>query len=302
VDARRRGRPDLAIGIFEQILESDPDYAEAHYNLARALIEVDRLPAAEAHLRRAIEIRPDFADAQFNLAVTLGRRGATDEAAEHLERAAELDPEDFPTRVLWARLLAQRGQSERAIAELERVMALDAATPGARAALVAIEADFARELARRGDFAPAAERFVRLVELSPDDPQAHLGRGMTLVLAGSYRSAREALEASLERLPNHPALADLLARLLATCPDAGVRDGARAVVLAQRVVATEPGLDHQETLAMALAEAGRWEEAVALQRRVLAEEEASTGATSVRRERRLALYERREPVRAPWLG
>jgi tetratricopeptide (TPR) repeat protein len=301
VDARRRGRPELAIEIFEKILESDPDYAEAHYNIARAQIEVDRLTDAETHLRRAIEIRPDFADAQFNLAVTLGRRGATDEAARHLERAAELDPEDLPTRVLWARLLAQRGESERAIEELERVLAFDAAAPGARAALVAIDTEYALALARRGDFPAASERFARLVELSPDDPQFHLGRARTLVLAGSYQRARAALEESSDRFPGQAELGDLLARLLATCPEATVRDGMRAITIAQRVIQEEPSLDHLETLAMALAEAGRWDEAVALQRRVLADEQGSTGATSERR-RRLALYERREPVRAPWLS
>jgi tetratricopeptide (TPR) repeat protein len=302
VDARGRGRPDLAIDLFEQVLAADPDHAEAHYNIARALIEVDRASDAEAHLRRAIEIRPDFADAQFNLAVLLGRRGAADEAARHLERAAELDPEDLPTRVLWARLLAQRGESERAIVELERVLALDAAAPGARPALVAIEADFARQLARRGDFAAAAERFVRLVDLSPDDAEAHLGRGMTLVLAGSYQRAREALEASAGRFPDQAPLADLLARLLATCPEGAVRDGRRAVAIAEQVVEIAPTVDHTETLAMALAEAGRWDEAVAAQRRALSLEKANGQANSDRRLRRLAFYERREPVRAPWLG
>jgi tetratricopeptide (TPR) repeat protein len=302
VEARRRGQPDVAASVFEEILESDPDYAEAHYNLARALIELDRLPEAELHLRRAIDLRPDFSDAHFNLAVTLGRRGETEEAERHLARAAEIDPDDLPTRVLWARVLAQQGQGERAIEELERVLSIDPATPGARLALVAIGTEHARELARGGDFAQAAREFGRLVELSPDDPETHVGQGMALLLAGSYGQARAALEASHERLPDSAALGDLLARLLATCPDAAVRDGARAVVLAERVVEIEPSLDHSETLAMALAEAGRWDEAVALQRRVMAEEKASSGSTSDRRARRLALYERGEPVRAPWLG
>jgi tetratricopeptide (TPR) repeat protein len=302
VEARRSGRPDLAASVFEEILQSDPDYSEAHYNLARAQIELDRLPDAESHLRRAIELRPDFSDAHFNLAILLGRRGERAEAERHLARAAQIDPDHLPTRVLWARVLAEQGKREQAIVELERVLELDAATPGAHDALVTIERADAQEHARAGDFGRAAEQFDRLVVLAPEDAQAHLGRGMTLVLAGSYARAREALEASLERLPDHAALGDLLARLLATCPDASIRDGARAVAMAARVVAVEPSVDHSETLAMALAEAGRWDEAVALQRRVLAEEKASGGTTSDRRARWLALYEQRQPVRAPWLN
>ena len=125
---------------------------------------------------------------------------------------------------------------------------------------------------------------------------------MTLVLGGSYQRAREALEASTDRFPDQAALRDLLARLLATCPEGAVRDGRRAVTLAEQVVEIAPTVDHTETLAMALAEAGRWDEAVAAQRRALSLEKANAGTNSDRRLRRLALYERREPVRAPWLA
>jgi tetratricopeptide (TPR) repeat protein len=367
VDARRRGEPEVAVAAFEKVLASDPDNAEAHYNLARAQIELGRLDDAERHLRSAIEARPDFFDAHFNLAVMLGRRGQGEEAASHLARAVEIDPDHLPTRVLWARLLAQQGRRDQAVAELERVLSVNPATPGARLALGAIEAErgnleaaarhlrvaaedgaggaperseahlrlaqldprsmpraealahlrtaveldpraarpraaLAEELARGGEFAPAAEQFGVLVELTPEDPRAHLGRGMTLVLAGSYGRARESLEASLDRLRAHATLGDLLARLLATCPEPAVRDGVRAVSIAERVVAAEPTPDHLETLAMAFAEAGLWEEAVATQRRALAEEEAKTGAISERRRQRLELYQRRQPVRAPWLG
>ncbi|HVR29983.1 MAG TPA: tetratricopeptide repeat protein [Thermoanaerobaculia bacterium] len=367
VEARRRGRPELAVGAFEELLVSDPDNADARYNLARALIDLGRLADAERHLRRSIEVRPDFFDAHFNLAVILGRREDGDGAVRHLTRAVEIDPDHLPTRVLWARLVAQQGRRAEAIAELEQVLSIDAATPGARLALGAIEADLgnleaakrhlravaeqaagadrersqahlllarldprgtprqqvlahlrsavdldpggaparaalAEELARGGDLAPAADEFGRLVELSPEDAGAHLGRGMTLVLAGRYGRARESLEASVGRLPDHPALGDLLARLLATCPDPAVRDGERAIVLAERVVEVDPTVDHLETLAMALAEAGRWEEAAVWQRRALAQEEASSGSTSERRRHRLTLYEQRQPVRAPWIG
>ena len=214
----------------------------------------------------------------------MGRRGETGEAERHLARAAEIDPDDLPTRVLWARVLAQQGQSKQAIEELERVLSIDPATPGARLALVAIETEHARGARpRRRLRAGGSKSSAGWSSSHPRIQRAHLGQGMALILDGSYGPARAALEASLERLPDHAALGDLLARLLATCPDAAVRDGARAVVLAERVVEIEPSLDHSETLAMALAEAGRWEEAVASQRRVLAEEKASIGSTSERR-------------------
>jgi hypothetical protein len=61
----------------------------------------------------------------------------------------------------------------------------------------------------------------------------------------------------------------LMARLLATCPDDSVRDGAEAVRLAERAVDIAQrgrGIPPQlaAALAAAYAEQGRWEEAAAL--------------------------------------
>jgi hypothetical protein len=81
-----------------------------------------------------------------------------------------------------------------------------------------------------------------------------------------------------------------------------VRDGARALALAGQVFEASPNLDHAETLAMAYAEIGNLQEAVAWQRRVLTRAE-SQGRPAPMLEAiraRLARYERGEPERSPW--
>ena len=87
--------------------------------------------------------------------------------------------------------------------------------------------------------------------------------------------------------------------LLAVSPDDAVRDGARAVELAQSVVDEQPALDHLETLAMAMAEAGRFDDAVTWQQRALEAERQAAGGNSPQRLDRLALYRARQPLRAP---
>ena len=60
-------------------------------------------------------------------------------------------------------------------------------------------------------------------------------------------------------------------------------------------------MDHAETVAMAWAELGNFEEAIAWQNRALdlgTEREPTTELDLARR--RLALYQRGEPCRAPW--
>ncbi len=68
-----------------------------------------------------------------------------------------------------------------------------------------------------------------------------------------------------------------------------MRDGGRAVELAQSVVDEHPALNHLETLAMALAEAGRFDDAVTWQQRALEAERQAAGGNSPQRLDRLAL-------------
>jgi hypothetical protein len=95
--------------------------------------------------------------------------------------------------------------------------------------------------------------------------------------------------------PRSSALANALARLLATATAADVRDPALALDLAQRVhqVAGDPTT--AETLAAALAESGRFAEAVEVQRPVVTALGESAPGRLARA--RLESYEKEQPWR-----
>jgi hypothetical protein len=89
-----------------------------------------------------------------------------------------------------------------------------------------------------------------------------------------------------------------LAWLLATSPDASLRDGTRAIELAWRAAQLTGGRDVKvlDTLAAAFAEAGRFPEALAAARRAL-EMATRRNLPEVAQElrRRLTLYEAQRP-------
>lgn len=89
-----------------------------------------------------------------------------------------------------------------------------------------------------------------------------------------------------------------LAWLLATAPDSTVRDGARALLLAERLVAwrrDDPA--YLDTFAAAYAELGRFEDAVETEKRAV----SGLGRGSLRDEyrRHLKSYENKKPWREP---
>jgi hypothetical protein len=81
-------------------------------------------------------------------------------------------------------------------------------------------------------------------------------------------------------MPASGLLSHALARLLAACPDKSVRDGARALPLAQAVWQAQPTAAHARTVALALAELGRCAEAAQWQR--TAAEQARRSSEPVR--------------------
>ena len=108
------------------------------------------------------------------------------------------------------------------------------------------------------------------------------------------------LEAAQAALPASGLVAQALARLLAGCPDLTVRDGERALDLAQRVYAVSPTPFHAETLAMALAQVGRCEEAAELQRQVVdAAGQKGDGDRGSSWAEILAVYEQGPPCAVP---
>lgn len=301
----RRGDLEGAEAEYRKVLEQVPDASGLWYALGQVLGEQGRLPEAIGALERAIELLPEHRDAHFNLGLLQRRAGDVAAARLSFEHAIELDPQDAEARRQLAAVLQDLDQPAAAAAELEWLVASDPGDTESRTALAGLYLTRGGELGRVGRFSASAAAFERAVELQPTLIPAHFGRFTALLLADAYDDALAAVEHSrdvlsqqeLETLPfDHG-----LARLLATCPEPAYRDGARALELALTVFDARPSTEHGETVAMALAELGRFDQAIDWQLRVLQElERLGRGAEAGPARQRLAAYRAGQPVRAPW--
>lgn len=121
VDAHRHGRLSEAIAGYRAVTAQRPGFAEAHNNLAAALLAAGSPPEAARSARRAIAARPDYALAHATLANALAASGAISESVGHRIKAVRLAPERQDFRL--------------ALAEALRPMRFESTSPAVDAAI-----------------------------------------------------------------------------------------------------------------------------------------------------------------------
>jgi hypothetical protein len=123
-----------------------------------------------------------------------------------------------------------------------------------------------------------------------------------LCRTGNFAGAAATYREALRTRPDSPQLNNNLAWLLAACPDARVRDGAQAAKYAERAcVLTRYGVTPMVgTLAAAYAEAGRFDDAIAMGEKACAMA-SETGDQGLLRKNQelLELYRAHEPYHEP---
>ncbi|MDQ6787490.1 MAG: tetratricopeptide repeat protein [Acidobacteriota bacterium] len=89
----RLNRLDEAEKEFRLELQSNPSDESAKYSVAYTLLERKiQTDEALSLLREAVAARPDYADARYQLGKALIEKGSVNEAIEHLENAARAEP------------------------------------------------------------------------------------------------------------------------------------------------------------------------------------------------------------------
>lgn len=283
--------------LMARLYQLSEGYREAQAEGGEAFSRGD-YPAAEPAFRRAVAFDPLAVTARLNLASALLELERPAEAAEQLEVALKLAPgHPAASRELAALRLAE-GRRREAIPLLSAVLADQPEDHDVRLAL-------ALALEESGAFDQALTAYERVLAAEPERLTAVLGRASTLLRLERYAEARAALErayaASIERGRPSGDLANALARVLATAPEATVRDGARALELAGELFAARADAEHAETLAMALAETGDFQSAMRLQEALVARaREAGAEPLAEHYAAGLADYRQGQPARAPW--
>jgi tetratricopeptide (TPR) repeat protein len=258
-----------AADLFRRGLELAPDDPGLLHRLGTALFMSGDAAGAVRQFERALQHAPEFPRAHFGLGMVLNLSGRQAEAIERFAAAVKYQPDYLEARLGLAEALRITGRLQEALPHFERI-----------------------------------------VELDPGLSEAWVMYATTLLRLQRYQKARDQLNEARRVHPDETELTDLLVRLLAAAPDDQVRDGNQAMALMQELLQGPPRNDVQsggpfppdvrETMAMTLAELGRFDEAAKWQREAIAAaEQAGRGDLARLMADNLALYEKRRPCRTP---
>jgi tetratricopeptide (TPR) repeat protein len=236
--------------------------ARVHILRGQVAHRAARFREAAEEFAAAVDAEPGNIPARVDLAASQAALGRLDEAQRTLREAIELAPGNATARFNLGRLLDHDGQAEAAVEQYREAARY---RPGDGE----LHYFWAQALVRAGRPGEALDLYRAAIDLEPPGELARLGEAEALVRLGRYEDAVARLEEAHGLLPASGLLARALARMLATGPALQLRDGARAVRLAQAIYSAQPTADHLGLLASALAEAGRCGEAAELLERVL---------------------------------
>ena len=275
---------------YETVLRRTPGDVTLHDDVALLYLAVGRPRDAVDHFSESARLAPDVAATHFNLGTALVAAGQRNEAIGEYRQALRLSPDYAHAHNNLGSLLMATGQLDEAAVHLRRALEIDPQYAEAHNNL-------GRLLAYQGRVEEASDHLRRALAIRESYPEAHYSLAQVLVAQGRVLDAAGHYRTALTLMPDWLPALNELAWLLATHPDASVRDARAAMSLADRAVTLTNGRDATalDVLAASAAAAGRFEEAVMREQAALDLLKSRDASDVAVVRERLALYHERRP-------
>jgi len=175
---------------YKRAVQSKPEWAEAHYKLAKAYeLEGDAVNAYREYARTG-DLDLSNTDAHVRAGTLLLAAGEFEAARTRAELALTNSPGSAPANILLGNALAGLNQTDKAIKQIQQAIDLDPSYAPAWTALGAVQF-------RAGTNARAAEAFEKAVDLAPKSVDARLALANFDWASGDTKAAEVTLKTAL---------------------------------------------------------------------------------------------------------
>jgi len=244
------GLHEEASSFLKKVIEMNNGIPEAHYDLGRAYIALDKRAEAIPELSRATELKPGFYEAELLLGTLLADDGRGDEAIKHLRAAAQIHADNARLLLMLGLQYYQRSYFSDAIEVLKKAVDLQPGNADPRYLLI-------ESYYRNFEYTHALSLAQETVARFPDSALAHYHLGAQLNNFSRVAESKQQLDIALAKdatlVEARAMLGDVLFKM-------GKLDD--SVACFRSVLATNPGLmDAQAGLGKALIQLKRYDEA-----------------------------------------
>jgi tetratricopeptide (TPR) repeat protein len=262
--------------LWRTTIDRNPSCWMAETNLGGELLERGDIDGAIPHLEKSLRLKFDAPESHNSLTSALFRKGDADAAIAEAHVALNFDPNNGETYAVLGMALMTKGQLDEAIAQLSKA--------------VEILSNYSQP-----HYSKAVETLSNYSHAHYNLALALAEKGETLDAIAHYEKAIEAQPEMLEALTN-------LAWIFASSSDANIRNGPKAVELAEKAsrLTNDTNPVVLRTLAAAYATNESFDKALETSRRALqfAQEQRNSELTeTIRRE--MSLYEAGLPYHVP---
>ena len=212
---------------------------------------------SESLWTHAIASATDNAIAEGNLGNALYLKGKFEPSIEHFQKALLADTRDAFVQSSLGAALLDVGLVDQAAAHLQ--IAVETKPDSVEA-----QSNLGLALFQMSRLDESVTHLEKALAIDPDYENAHYNLGNALLRLGRTTEALTHYKKALQTNPDDAEILNNMAWVLASCPDDNVRDGAKAVELAQRAVSLTGNSQPRAlaTLAAAFAETGRFPDAI----------------------------------------
>jgi len=175
---------------YKRAVQARPEWAEAHYKLAKAYERQDDAINAYREYARTGDLDLSNTDAQVKAGMFLLAAGEFEAARKRAELALTNAPGNATANILMGNALAGLNETEKAMKQIEQAISLDPSYAPAWTALGAVQF-------RAGTRAEAAAAFQKAVDLAPRSVDARLALANYEWASGDTSAAERTLKAAL---------------------------------------------------------------------------------------------------------
>ena len=200
----QRKQYDQALAMAGQALQNDPKNPACLHLYGSILAAMGRVNAAEEYLVKADALAPDQPTYVYDLGALLHTERKYPEAVAVLKRAVKLDPENLVARVMLARSyvfsfnqLKLPNFVDLTLEQLNYIAKKDPRFP-------AIHHHLALVYINTGDMARARQELLTELRLFPENAQARLELGETLLKLNENQKAIDELRIAAKQAPSVP--------------------------------------------------------------------------------------------------